>query len=253
MNAETKKQATRRRSGRSKPTRISRTFIIAGAVILFLAIFLFWDRTGNRSGGIGENYSVVTASNGQQSNSLMPGGGATEVDIENQVETLVPEQQRGERPTAVTTKSGSESRSDSPAETTTPDSDPPAATGPATETGDTTTPARQPETPAASEQTTDTTPPPATTPAAAASSPAPAAAGPWIVQVGAFGNVQNAENLQTRLETAGFPTFIRTTSRTDGQLLYRVCIGYFPSRDDAESFARHNRQAMGEEGIPLHR
>jgi hypothetical protein len=59
--------------------------------------------------------------------------------------------------------------------------------------------------------------------------------------------------MQAKLRSAGISTLVRTGNKADGQLVYRVCVGYFASRDDAVTYARENRKALGTEGIAVHR
>lgn len=228
MNAERKRNAGRRGlSGRS--TRFSRGFLIAGALVLFAAVFMFWPRGGDHSPAIGERYSVVTAGSDQSASGLPTAIRSGEVELDNEVDELVPEQPDDAGP-AGTSDSPPEDRATSM---------PPVGTDPGTAE-----PVTKPATrPAATQPRQQPTTPPLS----------PQAAGDWLVQVGAFGNQENAETLRSVLREAGYPVLMRTGSRSDGQLVSRICVGYFRTRADAVTFARQHRQALGGEGIPVHR
>ena len=58
----------------------------------------------------------------------------------------------------------------------------------------------------------------------------------YTVQVGAFGSVENAENLYKKLSTTYSDITISPTT-SGGQTLYRVRIGTFQNREDAAAFA----------------
>ena len=58
----------------------------------------------------------------------------------------------------------------------------------------------------------------------------------YTVQVGAFGSVENAENLHKKLSAAYSDITISPTT-SGGQTLYRVRIGTFENREDAAAFA----------------
>ena len=83
---------------------------------------------------------------------------------------------------------------------------------------------------------------PQSTPSSASSSarqapPAQSAAAPqWVVQLGSFGEQDNAQRLAKRVASVGFDANI-STHRSDGQVLYRVRIGPKPSRNAAEAVA----------------
>jgi DedD protein len=78
-------------------------------------------------------------------------------------------------------------------------------------------------------------PPPA--PKAPASAPAPGGGGKWVVQVGTFGQKDNANRLVTKLGGGGFNAFVSPTTR-DGKTLYRVRVGPAGTRDAAGEVAK---------------
>ena len=80
--------------------------------------------------------------------------------------------------------------------------------------------------------------PPAQTPPAPspAARPATAAGGDWLVQVGTFGQKDNAERLAASLKQRGFAAFVSPLSRPD-KTLYRVRVGPAGSREAAADVA----------------
>ena len=89
-------------------------------------------------------------------------------------------------------------------------------------------------------------PPPATPPPAAPQDPAPAAAegarpGAWIVQVGAFGTVGAARDVVRKLAAKGHPAFL-VSPAAGMPAIYRVQVGGYPSRSEADEVARRIEQ-----------
>ncbi len=80
----------------------------------------------------------------------------------------------------------------------------------------------------------------------------PSTNGPYLVQVGSFGKVDNANKEANRLKKLGFDARIKTGNTADNSLIFRVRIGYFKSRTEAEAFIRQNRKSMPG-AIPAHR
>ena len=80
----------------------------------------------------------------------------------------------------------------------------------------------------------------------------PSSSGPYLVQVGSFGKVDNANKEANRLKKLGFDARIKTGNTADNSLIFRVRIGYFKSRTEAEAFIRQNRKSMPG-AIPAHR
>ena len=87
-------------------------------------------------------------------------------------------------------------------------------------------------------------PPPAAAPAAAAE-PSPGAG--WAVQVGSFGDRENADVLAERLRGRGYPV-LTTPFRSGEQVLYRVRVGPFTQRPKAESQLARVQQQLGLNG-----
>jgi DedD protein len=87
----------------------------------------------------------------------------------------------------------------------------------------------------------------ATPPAAAprpAAAPAPTANGDWVVQLGSFGAEDNARALARRADQFGYRASVSTT-RANGRTLYRVRVGPYEGRREAEAAA----SALGAHGL----
>jgi cell division septation protein DedD len=70
--------------------------------------------------------------------------------------------------------------------------------------------------------------------------------------VGAFGNEANASTLVAKLIGLGYPARMRAASTSSGDIVYRVWIGYFASRNEAARFAQQSRDQIGDAN-PVHR
>jgi cell division septation protein DedD len=213
---------TRRRRNRlaadQRGNRLSRP--LAAALILILAggAYLFWPRGGGVPIGIGEQLTIITADSVA---SGVPRSGS--VDIEQEQQPLVAEQPdaTAQAPTAV---------------------EPVPAQPPAANQAQTSTPAPRP----APRPAPTPAPPPAPEPIQ------PRSTGGWAVQVGAFGAEINADQAANRLREQGIDAHVRTASTATGELVYRVWIGWFPSRDVALAYAKQERSRIGE-AHPVHR
>ncbi|MDH3756826.1 MAG: SPOR domain-containing protein [Gammaproteobacteria bacterium] len=104
--------------------------------------------------------------------------------------------------------------------------------------------AEQPESKPEPDPAPETEPQPA--PAKPATQPAATAAesptGMWAVQLGSFGNEQNAERLAADLRKQGFAAFLSQLSKDSGQL-HRVRIGPQKDRESAEAMAERLAKA----------
>lgn len=97
--------------------------------------------------------------------------------------------------------------------------------------------------------------PPARSPAAPATAskpasppaPTPGAMAGWAVQVGSFGDLQNAQSLATRLVQRQHSAQVSTLV-VDGRTLYRVRVGQLARREDAEALRSQIEQSMGLNG-----
>jgi DedD protein len=86
--------------------------------------------------------------------------------------------------------------------------------------------------------------PPAAAPRPATAAPAPAAKGDWVVQLGSFGAEDNARALARRADQFGYRAGVSTT-RANGRTLYRVRVGPYEGRREAEAAA----SALGAHGL----
>lgn len=197
------------RSGRARSGGTPRIMLVGALIVIAAAAFLFWPKGGPSPTGIGEKRSVVTAP------ALPDSGAATmsdnrprssEVDIEKTAVTITPEKPEGETET-------------SPART------PPAAEQKAAA-------ARAP------------TRPRADTPRQPAVQPRPE--GRWAVQTGGFGQAENADQEAARLQDLGWNSVVMAGSNNQGQMVYRVWIGYFANRDEAQLFLQQNSDKLAD-------
>jgi cell division septation protein DedD len=237
MTTAEKDPTPRRRSGRPRRLQLSRIYLVPLVIVLAVAAFMFWPASRNAPVGIGEQHSVVTADAPPGSLTAAPRSG--DVTIAKEVQQLVPEQPGGKEQQAAT--------GDADQTETTPARPAPVKPAPR-ET------ARQ--APRETSHAT-TSPPGGSPPVPAASSDTPAvqtqATGPWLLQLGAFGQEENAERMLAQLQTAGISALLRAGNLADGSLVYRVCIGYFATRDQAVRYGRENAKALGGQGVPVHR
>jgi len=217
---------------RSRPGRgLPRIMWVAIAVCIIGAILIFREQGSRVPTGIGEYQSVVTAPDEattiQDENTPRSG----DVDISDQSTTLTPE-----KPTGESGSTGDTTASKPTVKETTPSK--PANTKPANTKPANTKPAQ--------------TKPANTKPAPPPQLIMPSANGPYQVQIGSFGDVENANKEANRLKKLGFDARIRTGNTADNSLIYRVRIGYFKSRTEAEAFIRQNRKNIPG-AIPTHR
>jgi cell division protein FtsN len=62
-------------------------------------------------------------------------------------------------------------------------------------------------------------------------------AGPWAVQAAAFKTQAQAEALQKQLKKSGFDAYVAAAAASDGQTNYRVRIGTFKTKVEAQRVA----------------
>jgi DedD protein len=162
----------------------------------------------------------------------LPGQGA-----EGETRTVVLERDRDEPVPAAVSAAGSETRRSKPAQRDTgvkPESKPQPETKPESK------PEPQPETPPESRPQPEPDSGAGTAPAEPAKQQAAAASesstGMWAVQLGSFGNQQNAERLAADLRKQGFAAFLSQLSTESGRL-HRVRIGPQKDRESAEAMA----------------
>jgi cell division septation protein DedD len=211
-------RARSRYAGNPPDGRTPRIFLLAAAVVLVAAAVMFWPRSdGEIPTGIGERITVVTAVD-----SAIPAGVAIrsgDVEIAKEQKPVIPEQPRDGKPRPE-----------------------PAAT----ETQPERSANREKETAGARDRSAAATPRPAPPKIT------PQENGLWAVQVGAFGQEENAAALIAKLKRLGHPAKLRAAGTSGGEIVYRVWIGYFANRADAAAFAQQNRAEIGD-GNPVHR
>lgn len=76
--------------------------------------------------------------------------------------------------------------------------------------------------------------------------------GRWAVQTGGFGSAVNADKEAARLALAGWQAMVRAGSNSQGNMVYRVWIGYFISRDEAGTFIKQNHKKLAD-AFAVHR
>lgn len=208
---------------------------VAGAVALFRS-----GGGGPMPTGLGENRTVVTAPEGAGE----PVSG--EVEIAEQGLQLTPEQPvaggdlggADNAPLQITVPRPPAGERESTAPPGEPAGDAPATT-PATARA--TEPRVESET-AAKPEPTGALPPRLV----------PQPRGPYLVQVGSFGDTGNAQKEADRLRKFNWDASVRVGNKAGGGLVYRVQIGYFATREDAQAFIDQNRVRLPD-AIPAHR
>ncbi len=210
------------RLARTSPRRgMPKIMWLAILVIVVGAVLLFRNQGGEVPTGIGERRSVVTVgADTALVQAAAPRSG--DVDIADETPVLTPEKPAG------------------------------GAAQPAAEPA--AEPAARPA-PAAEPQARPASRPATTAPARpAAEDPAllPQADGGWLVQVGSFGQAENADRAAAKLREKGWDARVKMGNTSDGNLIHRVQIGYFASRQTAEQFiTRHKSDLAG--AIAVHR
>lgn len=198
--------------------RLPRIMWVAIAVSIIGAVLIFRDQGGQVPTGIGENRTVVTAPEEEIAAPEENGPRSGDVDISDQTRDLTPEKPAGDAAAAQDQT--------------------------------------QPPPPVKQAATVD--PKPKTTkPKPVQSTPTsrliqPTARGPYQVQTGSFGNRKNADKESARLKNLGFNAQVSVINTSDKSIIYRVRIGYFASRSEAEGFIKQNRKSMPA-AIPAHR
>ncbi len=216
-DGESRKKGTspRTRAGKSgRKQGTPRIMLVALVVIVMGAAFLFWPKGGSSPTGIGEQHSVVTApdSNGVGQQAGLTGAPRSgDVDINDQGLKMTPEKPVDQD----TENSGDQKPAEKPVEKI---STPKPETKPVTKKK---------------------------TPAKPAAPPIePASTGSWAVQTGGFGDAANADREADRLGKAGWKAMVRTGNNSSGDMVFRVWIGYFASRDQANTFISQNRKHL---------
>jgi cell division septation protein DedD len=222
-----------------------RIVVIVGAIALIAAALLFWNRRQEPfPSGIGEHLTVVTATDSTASDGDRPRSGA--VDIGEHEPVLVPEGRQAGATDRPATNEPEPREQQQTAATTSP---PPSGSSSGSRAGTTNDAASQ------TAATTGAAAPPAAkepTTAVEPVAPEPGESGRWAVQIGAFGSEENAASLIAQLRKQGYLPRLRADSGSQGALFYRVWIGYFATRDDAERYARAHAADLGP-AFPVHR
>lgn len=214
----TTQKKTRSRIGRTRRGRgLPRIMWVAIAVCVIGAVLIFRDQGGDVPTGIGEYQTVVTAPDNEEQaveeNDVRSG----DVEITAETTTLTPE-----KPEAGSTVPVEEKKT---------------------------------ATPEVKQATSNPTPKPTTTKSTSTPKPAliqPQANGPYMVQTGSFGDPENADKEADRLKRLGFDARVKMGNTSDDKLFYRVKIGYFKSRAEAETFIKQNKKSLPR-AIPAHR
>lgn len=197
----------RLRTGKGKSGGTPRIMILAVLLVAAAAAFLFWPKGGGSPAGIGEHRSVVTAPAPLDSSTT---GLADNRPRSNEVDINEAEVKVvPEEP-----RDGHAVREQTP-----PDPAPSKK------------PAQKPAQKA-------TIPP--------AQKVQPSSEGRWAVQTGGFGKAENADQEAARLQKTGWNAIVMAGSNNQGRIVYRVWIGYFPSRDEAQLFLNQNKDRLSD-------
>ena len=192
---------------------LPRIMWVAIAVCIIGAVLIFRDQGGNVPTGIGEYQTVVTAPEGETTLQQEMEPRSGDVDINDQTRALTPEKPSGAA------------------------ADPVAEPAPAQEEAKQAAPKTAPKTVAKAPEVQLVK---------------PSDNGPYLVQTGSFGDAANADKEADRLKALGFDAGVKVGNTAEGSLFYRVRIGYFKSRSEAEAFIRQNRKIIPG-AIPTHR
>lgn len=220
------KTGTSRRSRAGRAGRggtMPRIMVLALLVVVAGGAALFWPRGGGVPTGIGEQQTVVAA---PSETPVVPHSGDVDINAAS-APALIPEKPQDQ---AAAEQAATKA----------------AATEPAPVKS---VPVQQPA-------TKTVTPPPVKTetktvsPAQPKVEPRPD--GPYAVQVGAFGQAENADQEAARLKAKGWDARVRAGNNSSGDMVYRVWIGYFASRTEAQTFISQNSKLLAG-AIPVHR
>lgn len=226
--------ARRSRSGRAgKGSTVPRVMILGLLVVVAGGAALFWPRGGSVPTGIGENQTVVSSPNVNPDSGSTPHSGDVDIN-EAAPPELTPEAERGTATTTPTETKPAEATAKPVGEAVTKSVTQPV-TQPA-EKASTTKPAVKKSQPAATTVT----------------KVEPQSTGPYAVQVGAFGQAENADQEAARLKAKGWDARVRAGNNSKGDMVFRVWIGYFASRSLAQKFIDQNSRHLAG-AIPVHR
>jgi len=188
------------------PDRRPLVYTAIGILILAIAAVLFWPRTAER----GPDALVLTPEDLPASGEAAPPGQPVETTLrasEESVESAGP-------PEDAFPVEDAQLNQDTVVDATPPAADPPAAK------------------PTPQEK------------AIPDDGPAPGTTGPYLLNVGSFGDRANADKLVARLDSQGVPARIATAEGQHGTV-YRVQIGYSEGHSVAEAFGREVKRRAG--------
>jgi len=202
------KEGTSRQAKAGRQRGLPPILWVAIAACAVGAFFLFRQPGGDSSGGIGERRSVVEV--GADSMAVATAGAprSGDVDITRETRNLTPEPEGNAKTQAATKATELEPKPEPVVK-----------------------PAPKPK-------------PKSTTPPAAVIRIVPEERGPWVVQSGSFGTASNADREATRLRETGIDARVKMGNLSDGTIASRVRVGYFASREIAQSYARQERAAL---------
>lgn len=231
----------RRRAGQGGKGGMSRILWLVALLCVLGAVALFRTSGGGRMPvGLGEKRTVVTAP--EVGDAPVSG----DVDIAAQGMKLTPESQVAGGDLGHADNAPLEVDARLP-EGTPPDKElPPPSTGTGTTTPATGEPAPAPAT---NPEPIKPEPTPAAPPAASIT---PSAQGPFLVQAASLGDQEKAQAEADRLQKFGWDAAVRAAGKAGGGMTYRVQIGYFATREDAQAFINQNKAKLPG-AIPAHR
>ena len=183
--------------------------ILAGVLIVAGAAWLYWPAGDSTPTGLGEQQTVVTNLPDNVTSTGETGPSSGDVDINHQTTALTPEKAEGENVPSSRDEDKIEEKPD-------PVVQEPVVQQPAVKK----TVVKKPTPPAPRIE--------------------PSTSGTYAVQTGSFGNAENSDKEATRLKTLGWNTSIRAGNNSSGQMVFRVWITYFKSRQDAQTFINQN-------------
>ncbi len=213
------------RAGRAdRGQGIPRVMILAGVLAMIGAAWLYWPSGNSTPTGVGEQHTVVTSlpENGSMDTGTAPSSG--DVDINLQSSSLTPEK--------------TEEKLEEKSEVAEPIAKPVVETTAEPATKDPVVKKPAVKKPAVKEP----------------SAPLilPSANGSYAVQTGSFGKAVNADKEADRLKTHGWAASVHAGNNSSGQMVFRVWIKFFKSRQDAQTFINQNSKHIPG-AIPVHR
>jgi cell division septation protein DedD len=200
------------KSGNGRRPGPSRIMIGAGVVILAIALWVFWPRGGDTGDMTGQT-AVLT---------LDPAGPgvideetprSSDVDLGEEVPEMVPEQPASNRTTTAVTEKAVAKVTDEAAKM-------PPLNDPLAKADEKLEPAAMPGDPAET--------------------------GKWAVQLGAFGSEKNAQKMGDVYRNKGFRVEVPAMRTTGGGLSYKVWIGFFNTRGEANEWAQKHKSDLGD-------